>query len=91
MEVTKYYEKEFLEDIKLLNCSRPEMVLRVTQHVPEIIKFIKKLVDLNLAYATKSGCVYFNTQKFSVKSFFVQNEAQTEVDSKGNYYLKSLN
>lgn len=84
MEITQYYENEFLEDLDLLNCKKPDIVLRVTQHVPEIIQFIKQLVDSKKAYSVESGSVYFNTQTFKIKSFFDQIEADTQVDSKDN-------
>ena len=69
--MSSYYEKEFLEDLKSLNCKRPSIILRVTQYIPEIIRFIEKLIECKLAYSTKSGSVYFNTKKFKVKSFFI--------------------
>lgn len=50
-------------------------MLRVTQHIPEIVKFIQKLIDSGLAYQAKSGSVYFNTQKFKVKSFFIPTDS----------------
>ena len=71
--------------MKLLNCEKPSIILRVTQHVPQIVEFIKKLIDSNYAYVTASGSVYFDTQKFAIKSFFEQTEATTEFDSKGGY------
>jgi len=54
----------------LLNCDRPSIVLRVTQHIPQIVDYIQKLIDDGNAYKAASGSVYFRTQKFSVKSFF---------------------
>lgn len=71
--------------MNLLNCEKPSIILRVTQHVPQIVEFIKKLVDSKYAYVTASGSVYFDTQKFAIKSFFEQTEATTEFDSKGDY------
>ena len=68
--MSEFYEKEFLNDLTNLNCLRPTIILRVTDHIPEIVKFIQKLVDSNQAYAAKSGSVYFNTQAFKIKSFF---------------------
>lgn len=69
-EVSQFYEKEFLEDLNLLNCVRPSVILRVTEHIPEIITFISKLIDTGRAYSTSSGSVYFRTKSFKVKSFF---------------------
>eukprot|EP00981_Chlorochromonas_danica_P001924 scaffold398_cov177-Ochromonas_danica.AAC.23 len=41
--------------------NRPSAVLRVTEHIPEIINFIQRLIDQGFAYTTSDG-VYF---KFS--------------------------
>ncbi len=62
--------------MKLLNCERPSIVLRVTQHIPEIIQFIQKLIKNNQAYPSKSGSVYFRTQQYSIESFFNPQEAE---------------
>ena len=80
-----------MDDLKLLNCERPEVILRVTQHIPEIIQFIKVLVDSQLAYSVKSGSVYFNTQKFSVKSFYKPSDVILENNPKGEIVLSLVN
>jgi cysteinyl-tRNA synthetase len=77
------YEKEFFEDLKSLNCQRPPIVLRVTKHIPEIIKFILELVKADRAYVVESGSVYFNTQKFTIKSLYEPSQSETASDSKG--------
>lgn len=85
MNITQYYEREFLEDLKLLNCLKPDIVLRVTEHVPEIIGFIQKLVDLKKAYVAESGSVYFDTQNFQIRSFFEQVQPNIDTDIKGKF------
>lgn len=82
-DISRFYEKEFFEDLNLLNCERPSIVLRVTQHIPEIIQFIQKLVSEGRAYSAKSGSVYFRTQDFKIKSFFVLPE-EINADAKEN-------
>jgi cysteinyl-tRNA synthetase len=69
-EVSEYYEKEFFSDLESLNCERPSMVLNVTTHIPEIVEFIQDLIRKEHAYATKSGSVYFRTERLKIKSFF---------------------
>lgn len=90
MDITKFYENEFLDDLRNLNCTKPNIILRVTEHVPEILKFIQRLVDLEKAYVTKSGCVYFDTQNYHIKSFFSQVQPDTESGSKGNLNNKQI-
>lgn len=82
-EISRFYEKEFFEDLSLLNCDKPSIVLRVTEHIPEIIQFIQKLIDKGQAYSTESGSVYFRTRQFKIKSFFVLPE-EINADAKEN-------
>src|SRR5256885_6624377 len=53
-EYTAKYEQAFLEDIGSINVERPELV-RATDHIPEMAKFIAKLVDKGFAYRTDDG------------------------------------
>lgn len=69
-EVSGHYEKEFFSDLAQLNCERPSIVLHVTTHIPQIIEFIQGLIAKEHAYVTKSGSVYFRTERFKIKSFF---------------------
>lgn len=59
---TERMEREFLEDMDSLNVQRPDALLRVTEHIPDIIRFIKTLIDDDHAYATNDG-VYFAVDK----------------------------
>jgi cysteinyl-tRNA synthetase len=52
------YEKEFFEDLDRLNVLRPDITLKVSDHIEEIIKFIEKLLSKNHAYVSNNG-VYF--------------------------------
>lgn len=79
LEITKKYESEFMADLALLKCQRPSIVLRVTQHVNEIVKFIAKLIENKQAYRTESGSVYFDSSKVNVVNRFIQS-----IDSNDN-------
>lgn len=59
-ELATRYERRFFEDMDALNVQRPTTVLRVTEHVPEIIAFIDRLVKSGSAYVAPSGDVYFS-------------------------------
>eukprot|EP01032_Pedospumella_encystans_P027830 gene27830-31440_t len=52
-------EDDFFRDMDSLNVLRPDTVLRVTEHIPEIIAYITRLIDLKSAYVTTDG-VYFD-------------------------------
>lgn len=65
-ELSNIYEKEFFDEMEKLNVIRPDFVTRVTEYVPEIIKFIEKLVSSNLAYES-NGSVYFDLNEYKKK------------------------
>jgi len=52
-------EDDFFRDMDCLNVLRPDTVLRVTEHIPEIISYISRLIELKSAYVTADG-VYFD-------------------------------
>ena len=62
-EFTAIYEKEFLEDIKLINLEMPEVIPKATEHINEMVNIIKKLLDKKIAYKTDNG-IYFSIKKF---------------------------
>jgi len=63
-EFTGKYEAAFLEDLKTLNCVLPHHAPRATEHIPEIISLIEKLVVRGIAYKAADGSVYFSIEKY---------------------------
>ena len=63
-EVTSKYEKDFFEDMKILNVELPDVITRVSEFIPEIINYIKKIEERGYAYRS-NGSVYFNVSQFS--------------------------
>ncbi|QAY67837.1 cysteine--tRNA ligase [Paenibacillus protaetiae] len=62
-EVAERFIAAFREDIAGLGIRPATLNPRVTEQIPEIIAFIKGLVDTDYAYAS-DGDVYFRTSKF---------------------------
>ena len=62
-EVSEKYIKEYYKDAAALNVKEADVHPKVTETIPEIIEFVKGLVDKGFAYET-NGDVYFNTKKF---------------------------
>src|SRR5713101_1380650 len=62
-QYTAKYEQAFLEDSAALNIERPILV-RATEHIPEMAEFIGKLVEKGVAYRTDYGSYYFRIAKF---------------------------
>jgi cysteinyl-tRNA synthetase len=63
-EFTSKYEAAFFEDLKTLNCLSPHQKPRATQHIPEIISLIEKLIARGIAYKAADGSVYFSIEKY---------------------------
>src|SRR5712671_339508 len=85
-QYTAKYEQAFLEDSAALNIERPILV-RATEHIPEMAEFIGKLVEKGFAYRTEDGSYYFRIAKFpeygklSKKDFAgMEDGARVDVD-----------
>jgi cysteinyl-tRNA synthetase len=63
-EFTGQFEQAFFEDFKTLNCLEPHQTPRATEHIPEIIALIEKLVARGVAYRAADGSVYFSIEKY---------------------------
>lgn len=63
MSLTKRYEDEFWMDLKRLGVATPNISLRVTNHMPQIIQFTQTLLDNGIAYRHTDGSVYFDVLK----------------------------
>src|SRR5271167_2339534 len=62
-QYTAKYEKAFLEDAAALNIEQPVLV-RATEHIPEMAQFIAELQKKGFAYRTEDGSYYFRIAKF---------------------------
>jgi len=63
-EFTGPFETAFLDDLKALGCREPHQKPRATEHIPEIIALIEKLVARGVAYKANDGSVYFSIEKY---------------------------
>ena len=68
-EVAQKYYDQFLESLKLLNITKPDVLSRATEHVSEQIELIKKIDAQGFTYKTKTGLV-FDTSKFPAYAEF---------------------
>lgn len=62
-EFVKPYEKAFFEDLQKLNIEKAWKYPKATEHIPEMIKFIRILIRKGTAYQM-DGSVYFSISKF---------------------------
>jgi len=85
-EYTAKFEKAFLEDCTTLNLRLPILV-RATDHIPEMAAFIAKLERKGIAYRAEDGSYYFRIARFpaygklSKKDFAgMEDGARVDVD-----------
>ncbi len=63
-DYTKTYKDAFFEDLKKLNVQPAEVYPAATDHIPEMIALVEKLVEKGVAYKSDDGSVYFAVTKF---------------------------
>jgi len=61
---TAEFIKAFFEDIAALNIEKAEHYPRATEHIPEMVALIKKLVEKGYAYRGEDGSIYYDISKF---------------------------
>ena len=62
--LTQQYIQEYTEEMQKLNVLRPGHEPKATEHIPEMINVIKKLVENGHAYAS-GGDVFYDINSFS--------------------------
>lgn len=62
-QVSEKYIEEYYKDAAALNVTKADVHPKVSEHIPEIIEFVKTLVEKGYAYEV-NGDVYFSTRKF---------------------------
>jgi cysteinyl-tRNA synthetase len=63
-DVTAPVERTFNEDRHFLRIQDAEFYPKATDHIPEMIAIVKRLVERKLAYKADDGTVYFAIDKF---------------------------
>ena len=63
-QFTDFYVKAFFEDMKVLNTEPADVYPKATDHIPEMVALIKKLITKNVAYKGEDGSIYFSVSKF---------------------------
>lgn len=62
-EIAAYYTDVFFKDLAALNIDKPEIIAKATEHIPEMIEFVKALQEKGFAYEISDG-IYYDVQKF---------------------------
>lgn len=62
LEITKFYTEAFFEDLKRLHIGMPEIIAKATDHIPEMLAYVEKIIENGYAYETSKG-IYFDISK----------------------------
>ncbi|MGE0405396.1 MAG: cysteine--tRNA ligase [Candidatus Korobacteraceae bacterium] len=86
-DYTRKFEQAFLDDSAFLNIEPPGTIVRATQHIDDMARFIAALVEKGHAYRTEDGSYYFRVASFpgygklSKKDFAgMEDGARVDVD-----------
>ena len=63
-DYTKTYKDAFFADLKKLNVQPAEVYPAATDHIPEMIALVQKLMDKGIAYQSDDKSVYFKVREF---------------------------
>ena len=61
-DIAKFYTEAFFKDMESLNIEIPEIIAKATEHIPEMIEYVKKIIENGYAYETSKG-IYFDISK----------------------------
>jgi cysteinyl-tRNA synthetase len=63
VDYVKFYTQEFFADMQTLNIERAEHYPAATEHIPEMVALIKRLLERGYAYSA-GGSIYFKVDAF---------------------------
>ena len=64
-EIAAFYTEQYLRDAAEMNILPPHQMPRATDHIPEMLAIIEKLIEQDLAYVT-NGNVYYDVSHIDV-------------------------
>ncbi|MDS0223351.1 cysteine--tRNA ligase [Haloarcula sp. S1AR25-5A] len=80
-DVARHYVQQVIEDMRSLNLGRAEVYPRVSEHVPEIIDLVERLIEQGHAY-DQNGSVYFDVTSFEDYGK-LSNQSVDDIESQG--------
>jgi cysteinyl-tRNA synthetase len=63
-EYTAKFQDAFFADFELLNCTPPHHVPKATDHIPEMLEIIGKLMERGIAYQAADQSIYFSIKNY---------------------------
>lgn len=86
LELSQKFERRFFEDMDALNVLPPDRLTRVTEYVPQIIRFVERIMANGFVYATPDGFVYFDIDSFEKAGY---SYSRLELWNKNNCSLQA--
>ncbi len=80
-QLSEIYTKVYIEQLQAFGIKDPEARPQATQYIPQMIKIISKLMELDAAYEITGSGVYFDVSKFEGYGALVQRTAEDLRDS----------
>lgn len=62
--ISTKYETSFFKSMNKLGVEIPAVICRVSDVIPDIVKYIQKILDNGFAYISDSGSIYLNTNEY---------------------------
>ena len=62
LEIAKYYTDKYFQDLEDLNIQMPEIICKATDHIQDMLEYVKELIEKGYAYET-STAIYFDISK----------------------------
>ena len=62
-EIAAFYTDVFFKDLAKLNIGKPEIIAKATEHITDMINYVKALEDKGYGYEIDDG-IYFDIDKF---------------------------
>ncbi|KAM0449756.1 hypothetical protein ACHAO4_007422 [Trichoderma viride] len=97
LELTQKFERRFFEDMNALNVLPPDQLTRVTEYVPQIVRFVEKIVANGFGYACPDGSVYFDIDSFEKAGHsysrlepWNKNDRVLQADGEGSLFKEKL-
>lgn len=93
-DLSKFWEKAFLDDMASLNIKTPVVLTRVSEYVDEIVEFVEGIIKNGFAYES-NGSVYFDTAAFGASKgkaygkLLPENVGQSELLAEGEGSLSA--
>jgi cysteinyl-tRNA synthetase len=81
-EVARSYVGDIIRDMRSLNLLRAEVYPRVSEHVPEIVALVERLLERGYAYES-DGSVYFDVTSFEDYGK-LSNQTIEEIEAQGD-------